>query len=105
MKQRITLEQYAELPESQRDVILDLADHHRDDFLLAIGQMIAYLKEQQFVDIDRVCTFSMIFWSDLRTEWVVRFEDETGDGLVEFNADELCAGLWEGTKEALAKST
>jgi hypothetical protein len=31
----------------------------------------------------------------------VRFEDETGDGLVEFNADELCDALWDGVKEAL----
>jgi hypothetical protein len=48
------------------------------------------------VDIDRVCTFSKFFWSYLRPEWVVRFEDETGDVIVEFNAPELSDALWEG---------
>jgi hypothetical protein len=72
---------------------------------LSIGQMIEFLKEQTFLDLEHRCFFNKIFWSDLRDEWVVRFLSETGEGIVEFNdTNELADALWDAVKAALEET-
>jgi hypothetical protein len=47
------------------------------------------LKDKKFLDGELVCYFDIIFWSWLRDEWVIRFSDDSKDGIVEFTAPTL----------------
>jgi hypothetical protein len=92
MKQHITSDQWKEISEKQRDIMIDewIFNHPLEVFSLpTIGQMIEFLDEHnEFFALEKLTVFSFVL------------NDGENGGIVN---KEPCDALWEAVKEVLNK--